>query len=47
MVTGKHVSTKLQMVQTETPAGITTSALEVSHQGICKGKGKKGLERIP
>lgn len=40
MVMGRHISTKLRMVQTQIPAGRTTSALEVSHQGICKGKKK-------
>lgn len=48
MVMGRHISTKLQMVQTQMPAERTTSALEVSHQGICKGeKKKKCLKESP
>lgn len=33
------------MVQTQMPAGRISSALEVSHQGICKGKKKKKKEK--
>lgn len=34
------------MVQTQMPAGRISSALEVSHQGICKGKKKKKRKKV-